>query len=138
MTQAELWQLQLLAVSNSIDGIGVLLTVLSGYLLAAYFVGHRLSRYQAALVSTFFVVGAGLGAFMTFVQLRRAFYFHRTTQLSIRRAELHAQYRNDLSRRDPVMPLSSGRLVLHVPDSEKSKSRRGPESNRFNPRAPLF
>ena len=75
MTQAELWQLQLLAVSNSIDGIGVLLTVLSGYLLAAYFVGHRLSRYQAALVSTFFVVGAGLGAFMTFVQLRRAFYF---------------------------------------------------------------
>ena len=75
MTQAELWQLQLMAVSNSIDGIGVLLTVLSGYLLTAYFVGHRLSQYQAALVSTFFVVGAGLGAFMTFVQLRRAFYF---------------------------------------------------------------
>ena len=75
MTQAELWQLQLMAVSNSIDGIGVLLTVLSGYLLVAYFVGHRLSRYQAALVSTFFVLGAGLGAFMTFVQLRRAFYF---------------------------------------------------------------
>ena len=75
MTQAELWQLQLLAVSNAIDGIGVLLTVLSGYLLAAYFVGHRLSRYQAALVSTFFVIGAGLGAFMTFVQLRRAFFF---------------------------------------------------------------
>jgi hypothetical protein len=75
MTQAELWQLQLMAVANSIDGIGVLLTVLSGYLLAAYFVGHRLSHYQAALVSTFFVLGAGLGAFMTFVQLRRAFFF---------------------------------------------------------------
>lgn len=75
MTQAELWQLQLMAVSNSIDGIGVLLTVLSGYLLAAYFVGHRLSHYQAALVSTFFVLGTGLGAFMTFVQLRRAFFF---------------------------------------------------------------
>jgi hypothetical protein len=75
MTQAELWQLQLMAVSNAIDGIGVLLTVLSGYLLTAYLVGHRLSRYQAALVSTFFMFGAGLGAFMVFVQLRRAFYF---------------------------------------------------------------
>jgi hypothetical protein len=75
MTQAELWQLQLMAVSNAIDGIGVLLTVLSGYLLTAYLVGYRLSRYQAALVSTFFMFGAGLGAFMAFVQLRRAFYF---------------------------------------------------------------
>jgi hypothetical protein len=75
MTQAELWQLQLMAVSNSMDGIGVLLTMLSGYLLTAYFVGSRLSRYQAALVSTFFVFGAGLSAFMTLVQLRRALYF---------------------------------------------------------------
>jgi hypothetical protein len=75
MTQAELWQLQLLAVSNSIGGMGVLLTMLSGYLLTAYFVGHRLGRFQAALVSTFFVLGAGLGAFMTLVQLRRALYF---------------------------------------------------------------
>jgi hypothetical protein len=75
MTQAELWQLQLLAVSNSIGGMGVLLTMLSGYLLTAYFVGHRLGRFQVALVSTFFVLGAGLGAFMTLVQLRRALYF---------------------------------------------------------------
>jgi hypothetical protein len=75
MTQAELWELHLMAVSNSIDGIGVLLTMLSGYLLTAYFVGHRLGRYQAALVSAFFVLGAGIGAFMTLVELRRALYF---------------------------------------------------------------
>jgi hypothetical protein len=75
MTQSELWQLQLMAVSNSIDGVGVLLTVLTGYLLTAYFVGNRLGRYQVALISAFFVFGAGLGAFMVFVQLRRAFYF---------------------------------------------------------------
>ena len=38
MTQAELWQLQLFAVSNSIDRVWGLLTVLTGYLVAAYFV----------------------------------------------------------------------------------------------------
>lgn len=75
MTQAELWQLQLLAVSNGISAIGVLLTVVSGYLVTAYFVGHRLGRYQAAVISMFFVLGSGLGAFMAVVQTRRAIYF---------------------------------------------------------------
>ena len=75
MTQAELWQLQLLAVSNSIDGTGVLLTVISGYLVTAYFVGNRLSRYQAAVISVLFLLGTGLGSFMTFVQIRRTAYF---------------------------------------------------------------
>jgi len=75
MTQAELWQLQLLAVSNGITAFGVLLTLITGYLVTAYFAGSRLSRYQAAVVSILFVLGAGLDAFMTFVQLRRAFYF---------------------------------------------------------------
>lgn len=35
MTQAELWQLQLLAVSNGITAFGVLLTLISGYLVTA-------------------------------------------------------------------------------------------------------
>ena len=75
MTEAEIWQLQLLAVSNAIDGIGVLLTVISGYLVTAYFVGNRLSRYQAAVISILFLLGVGLGSLMTFVQIRRTAYF---------------------------------------------------------------
>ena len=75
MAQAELWQLQLLAVSNGITAFGILLTLITGYLVTAYLAGSRLSRYQAAVVSILFVLGAGLDAFMPFLQLRRAFYF---------------------------------------------------------------
>ena len=75
MTQAELWQLQLLAVSNGITAFGVLLTLITGYLVTAYFAGSRLSRYQAAVISILFVLGAGLDAFMVFVETRRAYYF---------------------------------------------------------------
>jgi len=75
MTEAELWHLQLLAVDNSIGGASVLLTVISGYLAVAYFVGRRLGRFQVVLISIFFTLGAGLGAFMTLVQFRRVAYF---------------------------------------------------------------
>jgi len=75
MTEAELWHMQLLAVDNSIGGASILLTMISGYLAVAYFVGSRLSRFQAAMLSTFFTLGAGLGAFMALVQFRRAGYF---------------------------------------------------------------
>jgi len=75
MTQAELWQLQLLAVSNGITAFGVLLTLITGYLVTAYFAGSRLSRYQAAVVSILFVLGAGLDAFMIFAETRRAYFF---------------------------------------------------------------
>jgi len=51
------------------------LTVISGYLVTAYFVGNRLSRYQAAVISILFLLGVGLGSFMTFVQIRRTAYF---------------------------------------------------------------
>ena len=75
MTEAELWHMQLLAVDNSISGVSVLLTVISGYLAVAYFVGRRLGRFQVVLISIFFTLGAGLGAFMTLVQFRRVAYF---------------------------------------------------------------
>ena len=75
MTEAELWHMQLLAVDNSISGVSVLLTVISGYLAVAYFVGRRLGGFQVVLISIFFTLGAGLGAFMTLVQFRRVAYF---------------------------------------------------------------
>jgi len=75
MTEAELWHMQLLADANSDDSLMGVLTILSGYLAASYFVGSRLNRYQAIAVSVLFVLGAGVAEFATFVQLRRAFYF---------------------------------------------------------------
>lgn len=75
MTQAELWQLHLLAVSNGITAFGVLLTLITGYLVTAYFAGSRLSRYQATVVSILFVLGAGLDAFMIITETRRAYFF---------------------------------------------------------------
>ena len=75
MTEAELWHMQLLAVDNSISGVSVLLTVISGYLAVAYFVGRRLGRFQVVLISIFFTLGAGIGAFMALVQFRRVAYF---------------------------------------------------------------
>jgi hypothetical protein len=75
MTEAELWHMQLLAVENSIESAAMLLTMVSGYLGVAYFVGRRLGRFQVILVSIFFALGAGLGAFMTLVQFRRVAYF---------------------------------------------------------------
>jgi len=75
MTEAELWHMQLLAVENAIEAVAMLLTVISGYLGVAYFVGNRLGRFQVALISTFFTLGAGLGAFMALVQFRRTAYF---------------------------------------------------------------
>jgi hypothetical protein len=75
MTQAELWQLQLLAVSNGITAFGLLLALITGYLVTAYFAGSRLSRYQAAVVSLLFLLGAGLDAIMLFAETRRAYFF---------------------------------------------------------------
>ena len=57
MTQAELWQLQLLAVANGITAFGVLLTLITGYLVTAYFAGSRLSRYQGCRGFDPFVFG---------------------------------------------------------------------------------
>jgi hypothetical protein len=75
MTEAELWHMQLLAVENAIEAGAMLLTMISGYLAVAYFVGNRLGRFQVALISTFFTLSAGLGAFMELVEFRRAVYF---------------------------------------------------------------
>jgi hypothetical protein len=49
MTEAELWHLQLLAVDNSIGGASMLLTMVSGYLAVAYFVGRRPGRSVARI-----------------------------------------------------------------------------------------
>jgi hypothetical protein len=81
MTEAELWHMHLLAVENANTGFEALMTLVFAFLATAYFVGPRLTRLQAALLSMFFLVGAGVGTFLTLVEFRRAaFFMERLTQ----------------------------------------------------------
>jgi len=75
MTEAELWHMALLATEDLQAILETLLTVLSAYLAAAYFVGKKLTRFQAALVSSLFVAAAGVAGFLSVVMWRRTVYF---------------------------------------------------------------
>ena len=75
MTEAELWQLQLLAAANTAEAFQGVLTIVFAYLVTAYFVGRRLTRFQSALVSLLFLLGAVSASFMSIVEFRRAALF---------------------------------------------------------------
>ena len=75
MTEAELWQLQLLAAANTEQAFQGVLTIIFAYLVTAYFVGRRLTPFQSALVSLFFLLGAAGASFMAIVEFRRAAMF---------------------------------------------------------------
>ena len=75
MTQAELWQLQPMAASNTSEAFQGVVTIIFAFLATAYFVGRRLTRAQAILASLFFVYGAASTGFMAIVEFRRAAMF---------------------------------------------------------------
>lgn len=75
MTEAELWHMMLLAAEDLSNNLETVLTIVFAYLATAYFVGKKLSRFQAVLVSVFFVFGAGTAGFMALVMWRRTAYF---------------------------------------------------------------
>lgn len=75
MTEAELWQLHLVAVANTAEAFQGVLTIVFAYLVTAYFVGRRLTRFQSALVSLLFLLGAVGASFMSIVEFRRAVLF---------------------------------------------------------------
>lgn len=75
MTQAELWQMHFAAMYNGLISMSLLLTIISGYLVAAYFVGGRLTRYQTATVSLLFLLGAVLSGINAMIEMWRAFHF---------------------------------------------------------------
>jgi hypothetical protein len=75
MTEAELWQMMLLASENTFNALAGVSAVFFAYLTAAYFVGAKLSRSQAALATILFIAGAGCWSLFTFVFYRRAIYF---------------------------------------------------------------
>ena len=107
MTEAELWHMQLLAVENAIGGLEGVSTIIFAYLAAAYFVGAKLSRFQAALATVFFVIAAGMSEFFAFVEYRRAVYFMRA---------LSDSYGvESISPNDVLLPLFALALALLIP-----------------------
>jgi hypothetical protein len=107
MTEAELWHMQLLAVENTSIGLEGVASIIFAYLAAAYFVGGKLSRFQASVATVFFVVTASLFSFFTFVEYRRSVYFMR---------ELTDHYGvTSIAPNDVIVPIFAIVLALLIP-----------------------
>jgi hypothetical protein len=107
MTEAELWHMNLLAAENTFAGMENLATIIFAYLATAYFVGGKLSRFQAALVSVFFVVVAYVFGAYAFTELRRAVYFLH---------ELKENYGvSEIVPNDVIVPVGAIVLALLIP-----------------------
>jgi len=77
MTEAELWELNLLAVANTLTAFSVYLTVAFAYLAASYFVGSSLSRLQAFVISCLFIFASASCIGACTAQLHRASDFQK-------------------------------------------------------------
>lgn len=107
MTEAELWHMHLLAVENTSAGLEGVSTIIFGYLAATYLIGAKLSRFQATLLTVFFVIVAGLSEFFSFVEYRRAIYFMR---------KLTADYGiSSISPNDAILPIFAVALAMLIP-----------------------
>ena len=60
MTEFELLELVNGAMDLMYESTTLYLSIVSGYLLVAYLVGSKLTRVQIFIISTLFIVGAGL------------------------------------------------------------------------------
>jgi len=56
MTQAELWNMQLLAAANASESFQGVVTIIFAYLVTAYFVGRRLTHFQMEQLTSQFGV----------------------------------------------------------------------------------
>jgi len=107
MTEAELWHMHLLAVENTSAGLEGVATIVFAYLAAAYFVGAKLSRFQATLATVFFVLAGAISSFFAFVEYRRAVYFMQ---------ELGANYGvESIAPNSVLVPVIGVMLVLLIP-----------------------
>ena len=97
MTEYELADLIATQTGNGTSVLALFLTVVSGYLIVSWLVGHRLSPPQAALINTLFVVFAGLCIF--------AWFTHFMSALS---------YQNELTVLNPqrISPLQTEKIVI--------------------------
>lgn len=72
MTEYELSDVLNSTVSVLVETFSVYLAATSAYLICAYIVGSRMTRFQCFIISTLYVVAAGTGAFAVFFQASHA------------------------------------------------------------------
>ena len=107
MTEAELWHMHLLAVENTFIGMENVATIIFAYLATAYFVGSKLSRFQAALATVFFVSVASMFSAFAFTEYRRIVYFLR---------KLKENYGvSEMLPNDAILPVGAIVLALLIP-----------------------
>jgi hypothetical protein len=107
MTEAELWHMHLLAGENTFIGMDNLATIIFAYLAAAYFVGGKLSRFQAALATVFFVFVATVFSAIAFTEYRRTIYFL---------SELEKNYGvSAMLPNDVILPVGAIVIALLIP-----------------------
>lgn len=76
MEAADWIEMAQMAGSNVIAAFGMLITLMSGYLVVAYLVGEKLTRAQVIIINLLYVIGAltvvaGHGQYMADVMLAR-------------------------------------------------------------------
>jgi len=107
MTEAELWHMMLLAADNTFSGMAGIASITFAYLAAAYFVGPKLSRFQAALATGFYMITGGSWSFFTVVFYRRGIFFMH---------ELEKNYRiESFAPTDAFLPIIAAALGLLIP-----------------------
>ncbi|KPK54130.1 MAG: hypothetical protein AMJ63_04175 [Myxococcales bacterium SG8_38_1] len=75
MTEGELWEMMLAVAGNATSAFAGLTTMVFAYLAAAYMVGSRLTRFQALVVSSFFVFFATIATAGLYGTLARGIDF---------------------------------------------------------------
>jgi hypothetical protein len=75
MTEAEIWQLLIMASGSASNSFSVLLTMVFAYLATAYFVGSRLTGFQTLVVSGLFVYSAAMSTLGLYGGLLRSLDF---------------------------------------------------------------
>ena len=75
MTEAELWQLLMMASGSTSSSFNLLLTIVFAYLATAYFVGGRLTGFQTLVVSGLFVYSAAMSTLGLYGGLLRSLDF---------------------------------------------------------------
>ncbi len=75
MTEVETYELMFMAFESTVDDFGLLLSILFAYLATAFFIGHRLNRFQSFVVSFLFVFAAALMVAATYGSMQRALNF---------------------------------------------------------------
>jgi hypothetical protein len=87
MTDAELWGLIVEYNNTVLSTFALFLTLVSGFLVVAYLVGNKLTQWQAAIVTSGFVLSTLLFAGATYGYGSRAIYLM---------GETSEQYRSDI------------------------------------------